>query len=73
MQQEEREANFMMCSDEGYANRMAESYEAGMVFGASLWGGNGINMDWLDGMTGCSGPCNLEGSSVSFRDFEIWT
>jgi len=73
MQQEEREANFMMCSDEGYANRMAESYEAGMVFGASLWGGNGINMDWLDGMTGCSGPCNLEGSSVSFRDFEIWS
>jgi len=73
MQQEGREANFNICQDEGYANRMAESYEAGMVFGASLWGGGGINMDWLDGMTGCGGPCNLESSSVSFKDFELWT
>ena len=63
----------MICADGGYADRMAESYESGMVFGASLWGGDGINMDWLDGMTGCSGPCNLASSSVSFRDFEIWS
>merc|ERR1712238_98200 len=30
----------------------------GMVFSASLWGGNGIDMSWLDGMTGCGGECN---------------
>ena len=38
----------------------------------SITGGDGINMDWLDGMTGCSGPCNLPSSSVTFTDFEIW-
>ena len=32
-------------------------------------GGGGINMDWLDGMTGCGGECNLGGSSVRFSNF----
>ena len=35
-------------------------------------GGNGINMDWLDGMTGCGGECNIGGSSVTFSGFELW-
>jgi len=72
MGQDGKEASFNVCNDGGYSNRMAESYADGMVFGASLWGGDGINMDWLDGMTGCSGPCNLPSSSVTFTDFEIW-
>lgn len=71
MGQEGRDANFNICQDVNYANNMAGSYQ-GMVFGASLWGGDGINMDWLDGMTGCGGPCNLASSSVTFTNFELW-
>merc|ERR1711872_253064 len=71
MQQDGREASFDFCSDAGYAGRMAQSYD-GMVFSASLWGGNGINMDWLDGMTGCWGECNIAGSSVTFSNFNLW-
>ena len=29
-------------------------------------------MDWLDGMTGCQGECNLGGSSVKFYNFNLW-
>merc|ERR1712117_414036 len=43
-----------------------------MVFPASLWGGGGIDMGWLDGMTGCGGECNIDGSSVTFTNFELW-
>ena len=50
---------------------MAQSYD-GMVFSASLWGGNGIDMNWLDGMTGCWGDCNIQGSSVVFSNFNLW-
>ena len=35
-------------------------------------GGGGIDMNWLDGMTGCGGECNLASSSVTFSDFAIW-
>merc|ERR1712168_716834 len=31
--------------------------------------GNGIDMGWLDGVTGCGGECNIEGSSVTFTNF----
>jgi len=67
-EQEGRTANFNVCNDGGYMSNMAQSY-GGMVFSASLWGGGGINMDWLDGMTGCGGECNLGGSSVRFSNF----
>ena len=43
----------------------------GIVFSASLWGGPDIDMSWLDGMTGCQGVCNLEESSVTFRNFAL--
>jgi len=71
MQQDGKEASFDFCSDGGYCSAMAQSY-GGMVFGASLWGGGGINMDWLDGMTGCGGECNLAGSNVKFSGFNLW-
>ncbi|XP_023346304.1 uncharacterized protein LOC111715231 [Eurytemora carolleeae] len=71
MSQEGRTADFNFCSDAGYAAKMAESY-GGMVFSASLWGGNGINMDWLDGMTGCWEQCDIANSRVVFTDFELW-
>ena len=49
---------------------MAESY-GDMVFTASLWGGSGIDMGWLDGMTGCGGECNIDSASVTMTNFEL--
>merc|ERR1739838_42867 len=70
MGQEGREASFNMCNDGGALSGMAQSY-GGMVFSASLWGGGGIDMGWLDGMTGCGGECNIDGSSVTFANFAL--
>lgn len=44
--------DFKACSDSDYVKDMGYSLH-GIVFSASLWGGPNINMDWLDGMTGC--------------------
>ena len=66
-----QDASFNMCNDGGYLSNMATSYD-GMVFTASLWGGGGIDMGWLDGMTGCGGDCNIDGASVTFSNFELW-
>merc|ERR1712234_74969 len=71
MGQDGKDASFGMCNDGGYIANMASSY-GGMVFSASLWGGHGIDMGWLDGVTGCGGECNIEGSSVTFTNFELW-
>ena len=49
---------------------MAESY-SGMVWSGSLWGGGGIDMSWLDGMTGCWGDCQIDSQSVSFSNFKL--
>ena len=49
---------------------MAESYD-GMVWSGSLWGGGGIDMSWLDGMTGCWGDCPIDSQSVSFSNFKL--
>ena len=49
---------------------MAESY-GDMVFTASLWGGSGIDMGWLDGMTGCGGECDIDSASVTMMNFEL--
>merc|ERR1712215_469292 len=70
MEQDGREYNFDICTDAGYVSDMATSY-GGMVYSGSLWGGNGIDMNWLDGMTGCGGECNIDGSSVSFSNFAL--
>lgn len=43
----------------------------GTVFSASLWGGNGINMSWLDGMTGCKEQCNLDNAKMSMSNFRL--
>ena len=71
MGQNGQDASFNMCNDGGYLSNMATSYD-GMVFTASLWGGGGIDMGWLDGMTGCWGDCNIDGASVTFSGFELW-
>merc|ERR1711874_754399 len=70
VEQDGREHTFDICNDAGYISNMASSY-GGMVYSGSLWGGGGIDMDWLDGMTGCNGECNIDGSSVSFSNFAL--
>ena len=70
-EQEGRTADFNVCDRGDYIANMASSY-GGMVFSASLWGGNGIDMGWLDGMTGCWGECNIQSNSVTFSNFNLW-
>lgn len=62
--------SFNVCNDGNYIKNMGYSLH-GTVFSASLWGGNGINMDWLDGMTGCNGPANIDSASVTFKNFAL--
>ena len=52
-------------------SRMAQSYD-NMVWSGSLWGGGGIDMGWLDGMTGCQGECNIDSASVTMTNFELY-
>jgi len=64
-------ASFNVCdNNKEYVKNMGYSLD-GIVFSASLWGGPDIDMSWLDGMTGCQGVCNLEESSVTFRNFAL--
>jgi len=70
VEQDGREYQFEICGDAGYRQRMAQSYD-NMVWSGSLWGGGGIDMNWLDGMTGCGGECNIDGSSVTFSNFKL--
>merc|ERR1711936_871281 len=70
VEQDGNEFDFEICNDGGYVSRMAGSYD-NMVWSGSLWGGGGIDMGWLDGMTGCGGECNIDGSSVSFSNFKL--
>jgi len=70
VEQDGNEYEFEICGDAGYRQKMAQSYD-NMVWSGSLWGGNGIDMNWLDGMTGCGGDCNIDGSSVKFSNFKL--
>jgi hypothetical protein len=66
--QEGRTANFNVC-DADFAKYMGYSLN-GIVFVASLWTMD--NTDWLDGMTGCEGKCDLSASSVTFKNFGLY-
>ena len=70
VEQDGREFEFDICNDGGYVSRMAQSYD-NMVWSGSLWGGGGIDMGWLDGMTGCGGDCNIDSQSVTFSNFKL--
>lgn len=67
--QEGRSADFDVCGTDT-VKWMGYSLN-GIVFVASLWGGEGMDMGWLDGMTGCQGQCNLAASRVTFRNFAL--
>merc|ERR1712228_856437 len=68
--QEGRTVDFNVCSDGNYVKNMGYSLN-GIVFSGSLWGGGGIDMGWLDGMTGCGGECNIDASRVTFKNFAV--
>jgi len=69
--QDGKTASFNVCdNDKNYVKNMGYSLH-GIVFSASLWGGPDIDMNWLDGMTGCQGTCNLGESSVTFKNFAL--
>merc|ERR1719495_1545712 len=70
LEQDGRNISFRNCNQGNYVADMAPSFE-GIVFAVALWGGNGVDMSWLDGMTGCEEACNLEASSVTFTDFKL--
>jgi hypothetical protein len=67
--QEGRTADFNVCGGD-YVKWMGYSLN-GIVFVASLWGWGGYDVSWLDGMTGCQGDCQLQGSSVTFKNFAL--
>jgi len=73
LEQNGRNASFRNCNQGNYVADMAPSFE-GMVFSVGLWGGpgNGGEMSWLDGMTGCEEACNIEARSVTFTDFKLF-
>ena len=50
---------------------MTKHLKNGFVFITSLWGAPDIDMNWLDGMTGCKGVCELEKMSVTFENFKL--
>jgi len=64
------EMSFNACNNGDYQKNMGYSLH-GTVFVASLWGGNGINMDWLDGMTHCWSNADLNNASVTFSNFQL--
>ncbi len=64
-EQEGRSADFNVCKAE-YVKEMGSSLD-GIVFVASLWGGG----TWIDGMTGCTGPCVTTDQEVTFSNFAL--
>jgi len=50
---------------------MTDTLKKGMVLTMSLWGGSYETMEWLDGMTGCTGDCNATTDHVTFSNFKI--
>ena len=65
-----REYAFQVCSNATYLAAMTPNL-LGMVPTFSLWGVSQQGMSWLDGMTGCTGDCNVSASSVTWRDIEL--
>jgi len=70
LEQDGKTASFAACNQGQYVADMSPNF-SGMVFTVSLWGGGGIDMSWLDGMTGCTEACNIDASSVTYTDFQL--
>jgi len=63
--------NFNVCDDHSKVRQIGYSF-GNMGFAASLWGSNNGAMKWLDGMTGCSGDCDIHRSSVTYSNFGLF-
>lgn len=71
--QEGRTASFNACNNQWYIKQQADQGFDGMTFTASLWGDPNTDMNWLDGMTGCQGVCNMNhNTKVTFSNFQNW-
>merc|ERR1711872_591665 len=70
MEQNGQGAAFNICDQGWYMPVMGNHYPA-MVFSMSLWGGPGIDMGWMDGITGCGGGCNIDGSTFTMKNFKL--
>ena len=62
---------FDVCGqNKSYVGSMSQAYEYGMVMVMSYWGDDYQRMTWLDGMTGCTGNCDVNGTFI-VSDIEI--
>lgn len=59
LEQNGNQFNFDACDDQGYLSKMGDQLK-GSVFVYSLWGNTYGTMQWLDGMTGCQGDCDID-------------
>ena len=69
--QEGRSFMFPVCGQNATYLRLMTPNLIGMVLTFSLWGVSNAGMSWLDGMTGCSGDCDVSASAVVWRDIEL--
>jgi len=70
MEQNGQGVDFNICDQSWYWPVMGNHY-SNMVFSMSLWGGPGIDMGWMDGITGCGGECNIGSATATFKNFKV--
>ena len=64
---------YYSCTDSSYLQAMTDHLKNNMVLVMSQWGNTYQTMQWLDGMTGCQGDCDLDGASSTYSDIKINT
>ena len=60
----ERKYEYSVCGNTSYIEEMSNAEDYGMVFIMSYWGDDYNTMQWLDGMTGCTGDCDQKGTAI---------
>jgi len=71
MTQDDRVFGYETCTDSEYLAKMTQAFTYKMVMVFQLWGDTWENMQWLDKMTGCTGPCIAEDTELTFSNIEI--
>lgn len=59
------------CADAAYLEQMTVAFSNKMVMGFQLSGNSWKAMEWLDGMTGCTGECIPSATEVTFSEISI--
>lgn len=62
--------SYDVCGKNSYIQEMDQALNYGMNIVLSYWGSTYSGMQWLDGMTGCTGDCAGTGQLI-FSDIEI--